>query len=98
MWLSSFWKCHAPKYSSHQFAIRVYLEYRIGALARVIGIVAARTAVITGISTKGANHELGIGESYVDLCLSVRAPLHKASLLAELSSAGFSCEEMPYQE
>jgi hypothetical protein len=60
--------------------------------------VAARHATITDISTKGANHELGIGEAYADLCLSIRAPLHKASLLAELSSAGFSYEEMPSQE
>jgi hypothetical protein len=93
-----FWSQRPNETNSQEFSLRVHLDYRIGALARVIGIVAARHAVITGISTKGANHELGIGESYVGLCLSVRAPLHKASLLAELSSAGFSYEQMPSQK
>ncbi len=75
--------------------IRVHLSYRVGALAELITIVTARHAVITGFSAEGANPKLGLGESHVDLSLSVRGRLHKDSLLGEIRAAGFSYEERP---
>jgi hypothetical protein len=87
------WSRKHDETNEHRFEIRVNLCYRIGALAHLIEIVTSRHAIITGFSTKGANHILGLGESYVDLSLSVRGVLHKHSLLAEIAAAGFSYEE-----
>jgi hypothetical protein len=65
------WNRRHNEEGAHRFKIRVNLDYRIGALAHLIEIVTARHAIITDFSTKGANHSLGLGESYVD---SSRAP------------------------
>ena len=91
--MTRLWRRKQDEEKECRLEIKVYLRYQIGALAQVIQIVTASHAVIRGISTTGANQSLGLGESYVDLALSVRGELHKRNLLAEISSAGFSYEE-----
>lgn len=76
-----------------RFEIRVHLHYRVGALAQLIQIIIARRAIITEFSAESADYRLGLGERYVDLSLNVRDKLHKHSLLAEITAAGFDYQE-----
>jgi hypothetical protein len=93
-----FWERKRKEEDMLRLDIRVHLNYRVGALAELMTIVTARQAIIINFSAKGADHALGLGESYVDLALAVRGCLHKDSLLAEIRAAGFSCEEIPFAE
>ena len=93
-----FWRREGKEENILRLDIRVHLNHRVGALAELITIVTARHAVITSFSAKGANHGLGLGESHADLVLVVQGRLHKDSLLGEIRAAGFSCEEIPFDE
>ena len=93
-----FWRREGKEKKILRLDIRVHLHHRVGALAELITIVTAAHAVITSFSAKGANHALGLGESHADLVLAVRGRLHKDSLLGEIRAAGFSCEEIPFDE
>ena len=78
--------------------VRVHLSYRVGALAELITMITDRHAVIINFTAKGANQALGLGELYVDLVLAIRGRQNREGLLAEISTAGFSCEEIPVAE
>lgn len=96
--MRGFWRREKKEEDILRLDIRVHLNHRVGALAELITMVAARHAFILNFSAKGANHALGLGESHVDLVLAIQGRLHRDGLLAEIRAAGFSWEEIPVAE
>lgn len=80
---------------TRQLAIRVFLEYRIGAFAELVSIIAKERVLIVSCVTAGADVALGLGESHADLILEIRDVAQKTTLIENIQCAGFQVLEMP---
>ncbi len=76
--------------------LRVLIEDRPGALARVTAEIAATGADVVELSHQRLFYDISVKQAELDVVLETRDPGHGARIIDHLASAGFSAELLSY--